>query len=114
MAEAECVAQRWEKDYPRVARQIRHQFEETLAVHHLPPEHRRRVYTTNMMERVMKEIKRRTNAVGIFPNEDASDRLIGAQLIERHETWHCERMRYLVMERLEDDAAHDGDNGRAP
>ena len=58
-AEAERVAQRWEADYPRAARQIREQFEETLAVHHLPSEHRRRVYTTNMMERLMKEIKRR-------------------------------------------------------
>jgi len=60
------------------------------------------MYTTNMMERVMKEIKRRTRIVGIFPNEASSDRLIGAQLLERHETWHCERMRYLVMEHLDD------------
>ena len=101
LAEAERVAQRWEADYPRAARQIREQFEETLAVHHLPSEHRRRVYTTNMMERLMKEIKRRTRVVGIFPNEASSDRLIGAQLLERHERWSCERMRYLVMEHLE-------------
>jgi len=102
MMEAERVAERWEATYPRVAKQIRDQFEETLAVHHLPSEHRRRMYTTNMMERVMKEIKRRTRIVGIFPNEASSDRLIGAQLLERHETWHCERMRYLVMEHLDD------------
>ena len=42
-------AERWEADYPRAAKQIREQFEETLAVHDLPSEHRRRVYTTNMM-----------------------------------------------------------------
>ncbi|MDQ7020151.1 MAG: IS256 family transposase [Robiginitomaculum sp.] len=101
IAEAECVAERWESSYPRAAKQIRAQFEETLAVHHLPREHRRRVYTTNMMERVMKEIKRRTRVVGIFPNEAAADRLIGAHLLERQDTWHCERMRYLVMEHLE-------------
>ncbi len=101
LAEAERVAQRWEAGYPRAARQIREQFEETLTVHELPSEHRRRVYTTNMMERVMKEIKRRTRVVGIFPNETSSDRLIGAQLLERHERWSCEPMRYLVMDHLE-------------
>jgi len=102
LAEAERLAERWEKDYPRLATQIRAQFEETLAVHDLPKEHRRRVYTTNMIERVMREIKRRTHAVGIFPNEASCDRLVGAQLLERHENWQCERMRYLAMEHLEE------------
>ena len=83
------------------AKQIRAQFEETLAVRELPKEHRRRVYTTNMMERLMREIKRRTRVVGIFPNAASSDRLIGAQLLDRHETWQCEKMRYLAMDRLE-------------
>jgi len=101
LAEAERVAGRWERTYPRLAQQIRDQFEETLAVHHLPKEHRRRVYTTNIIERLMKEIKRRTHVVGIFPNEAACDRLIGAQFLERHEAWQCERMRYLVMEHLD-------------
>ena len=101
LMEAERVAQRWEKDYPRAAEQIREQFEETLAVHGLPQEHRRRVYTTNIMERLMREIKRRTRVVGIFPNESSCDRLVGAHFLERDETWQCERMRYLVMEHLE-------------
>lgn len=104
MAEAERVAERWERRYPRVARQIREQFEETLSVHDLPRAHRRRVYTTNMLERLMKEIKRRTRVVGIFPNEAAADRLIGAHMLERHERWVCERARYLNMERLHPDA----------
>ncbi len=102
LIEAECVAQRWEKNYPRAAQQIREQFEQTLAVHELPPEHRRRVYTTNTMERLMQEVKRRTRVVGIFPNEASCDRLVGAHLLERDETWHCERMRYLVMEHLKE------------
>ena len=101
MAEAERIAERWEKTYPKLARQIREQFEETLAVHQLPREHRRRVYTTNMLERVMREIKRRTKVVGIFPNEDSCDRLIGAHCIERHDTWQCESARYLSMEHLD-------------
>jgi transposase-like protein len=101
LAEAERVARRWERAYPRAAQQIRDQFEETLAVHDLPREHRRRVYTVNMMERVMEEIKRRTRVVGIFPNEASCDRLVGAHLLERHEKWACEPMRYLVMDHLE-------------
>jgi putative transposase len=105
LAEAARLAERWEKDVPRLATQIRAQFEQTLAVHDLPKEHRRRVYTTNMMERLMREIKRRTHSVGIFPNEASCDRLVGAHLLERHERWHCERMRYLVMEHLEQSCA---------
>jgi putative transposase len=101
LMEAERVAQRWHKEYPRAAEQIRAQFEETLAVHALPQEHRRRVYTTNIMERLMREIKRRTHVVGIFPNESSCDRLVGAHFLERDETWQCERMRYLVMDHLE-------------
>jgi transposase-like protein len=99
--EAERVAERWEQDYPRAADQIREQFEETLAVHELPQEHRRRVYTTNIMERLMEEIKRRTRVVGIFPNESSCDRLVGAHFLERHEAWQCEAQRYLVMDHLE-------------
>lgn len=101
LMESERVAERWEGQYPRVATQIRDQFEETLTVHGLPKEHQRRVYTSNMIERVMTEIKRRTKVVGIFPNAESADRLIGAHLLERHEKWQCERARYLDMDRLD-------------
>jgi transposase-like protein len=107
LAEAERVAARWEKQYPKVAKQVRSQFEETLATHDLPNTCRRRVYTTNMIERVMAEIKRRTNVVGIFPNAASADRLIGAHLLERHETWACERARYLTMNWLDERQASD-------
>ena len=100
LIEAERVAARWETQYPRVAKQIRDQFEETMSAHGLPKTQRRRVYTTNLMERLMREIKRRTRVVGIFPNEASCDRLVGAQLLERHESWQCERARYLSMEQL--------------
>jgi len=114
IAEAQRVAHRWEEQYPRVARQIREQFEETLSVHGLPPAHRRRVYTTNIMERLMKEIKRRTRVVGIFPNQASADRLVGAHLLERHERWACEPARYLNMDWLETDDPHSGgQNGEA-
>jgi len=114
MAEAERIAQRWEQQYPRVAKQICEQFEETLRVHELPPAHRRRIYTTNIMERLMKEIKRRTRVVGIFPNQASADRLVGAHLLERHERWACEPARYLNMDWLDTDRTHsDGQNHKA-
>ena len=49
----------------------------------------------------MRAIKRRTRVVGIFPNESSADRLVGAHFLERHETWQCERTRYLSMDQLE-------------
>lgn len=70
--------------------------------HALPAAYRRRVYTTNMLARVMREIKRRTDVVGIFPNDASADRLIGAQLMECHEHWACERSRYLNLEQYEE------------
>jgi len=103
LMEAERVAERWEAKHPRVATQIRSQFEEAIAVHGLPKEHVRKVYTSNMIERVMREIKRRTRVVSIFPNEDSCDRLVGAHLLERQETWQCERTRYLVMDYLDEE-----------
>ena len=51
--------------------------EPVYGVHALPAAHRRRVYTTNILKRLMREIKRRTRVVGIFPNEASCDRLKG-------------------------------------
>ncbi len=59
---------------------------------------RRRLHSTNMLERLMREIKRRTRVVGIFPNEASCDRLVGAMLIEYHETWQTQRARFIRME----------------
>jgi len=98
LAEAQRIAQRWARKYPRIAKQIHEQFEETLSVHGLAKTSRRRVYTTNMLERVMREIKRRTRVVGIFPNEDSCDRLVGAHLMEIHEAWLCEKARYITID----------------
>jgi transposase-like protein len=92
------VAERWAERSPRVASAIEEGFEECLTVCELPAAHRRRLHSTNMLERVMRTVKQRTRVVGIFPNEAALDRLVGAVLIEMDEAWHCERMRYLVMD----------------
>ena len=107
LAEADRVAARWEKQYHKVAKQIRDLFEETMSMHDLPREHRRKIYTSNMIERVMAEVKRRTRVVGIFPNESAADRFIGAHLLERQEACRCERTRYLVMTHLERERVHE-------
>lgn len=92
------LVDRWGKKYPRVAKQIEEQFEECLAVVEFPIRHRRRLHSTNMLERVMREIKRRTRVVGIFPNEASCDRLVGTLLVEYHERWQCERARFIRME----------------
>jgi transposase-like protein len=91
------LAVRWGERYPRVAGQIEEQFEECLAVLELPTRHRRRLHSTNMLEQVMREIKRRTHVVGIFPNEASCDRLVGAMLIEYHEVWQSQRARFIRM-----------------
>ena len=58
-----------------------------MTVFNFPPEHRRRLRTTNGIERLNKEIRRRTRVVGIFPNEDACLRLVTAILMETSEEW---------------------------
>jgi transposase-like protein len=52
------------------------------------------------MERLMREVKRRTDFVGIFPSGSFCDRFVGAQLLERHESWQCETIRCLVMDHI--------------
>jgi transposase-like protein len=92
------VAHKWDKRAPRVSKQIEERLEHCLTVTEFPSHLRRRLHSTNMLERLMREIKRRTRVVGIFPNEASCDRLVGAILIEQHEVWQCERARYFRVE----------------
>ena len=64
-----------------------------------PKEHWSQIVSTNPLERVNKEIKRRSQVVGIFPNDDGIVRLVGALLIEQTEEWHITR-RYMSQQRL--------------
>jgi putative transposase len=66
-----------------------------LAFLHFPQEHWRKIWSTNPLERLNKEIKRRTNVVGIFPNDPAIVRLVGSQLLEQQEEWQLERRRFF-------------------
>ena len=101
---AEEMATRWEGIRPRVSAMLREDFESCLTVCVLPSEHRRKLNSTNMIERVMRELKRRTRVVGIFPNVASLERLTGAQLLELDEQWRLEEKRYLSMELLDQPA----------
>lgn len=95
---AEQVAAKWEKKAPRMARALREGVESTLTVWSLAEGLRRRLNSTNMLERVMQTIKKRSKKVRIFPNQASCRRLVGAILMELDEMWACEPMRYLVLE----------------
>lgn len=92
---AEEVAGKWEKRAPTMASALREGVEATLTVLGLPRHLARRLNTTNMMERTMKEIKQRTRKVGSFPNEAACKRLVGAVLLEMQDRWDEEKARYV-------------------
>ena len=64
-----------------------------------PKEHRQKLHSTNPIERLHAEVKRRTNVVGIFPNEDAITRLVGAILLEQNDEWAVSR-RYMTLESI--------------
>jgi putative transposase len=71
-----------------------------LAYMTFPAQHRAKLHSTNPLERVNGEIKRRTEVVGIFPNEDAIVRLVGAILLEQNDEWAVQRGRYMTLETI--------------
>jgi putative transposase len=93
---AETVAARWEASHPAVARLLEEAIEDCLACLAFPLAHRHRIRTTNGLERLNEEIKRRTRVVRIFPNPDACLRLVAALCVEQSEEWISGR-RYLDM-----------------
>ncbi|WP_218580314.1 transposase, partial [Pseudomonas sp. SG-MS2] len=65
-----------------------------------PKAHRQQLHSTNALERLNAEIKRRTDIVGIFPNDPAITRLVGAMLLEQNDEW-CLQRRYMQLEAFE-------------
>jgi putative transposase len=73
---------------------------DVLAYMTFPAPHRAKLHSTNPLERLNGEIKRRTEVVGIFPNEAAITRLVGAILLEQNDEWSVQRSRYLTLETM--------------
>lgn len=81
----------------RLARLMREAEDDVLAFMSFPKEHRSQLHSTNPLERLNKEVKRRTHVVGIFPNEAAIVRLVGALMLEQNDEWAVTR-RYMSLE----------------
>lgn len=92
---------RWGTKYPKLCDWVEANIEETFSFYRLPREHHKHMKSTNMLERLNEEIKRRTHVVRIFPNEASCLRLIRALAVEIHENW-IEATRYLNMDMLEE------------
>jgi putative transposase len=73
---------------------------DVLAYMSFPAAHRTKLHSTNPIERLNGEIKRRTEVVGIFPNEAAIVRLVGAILLEQNDEWAVQRARYMTLETI--------------
>jgi transposase-like protein len=86
--------------FPKTAALLEDAAEDVLAYRHLPSEHHRQLHSTNPLERLNKEIKRRSNVVGIFPNPAALIRLVGAVLLEQDDEWTVAERRYFSVESM--------------
>jgi putative transposase len=81
---------------PKVETMLRAAAEDLLAFTSFPPGHWKKIWSTNPLERLNKEVKRRTDVVGVFPNPEALLRLAGAVLVEAHDEWQTTDRRYLA------------------
>jgi putative transposase len=92
---------KWSGRYPKLCDWVEANIEETLTFYRLPRQHHKNLKSTNLLERLNEEIKRRTLVVRIFPNIAACLRLVRALAVEMHENW-IEATRYLNMEYLKE------------
>jgi putative transposase len=90
---------KWQATYPKLCGWVEEHIEETLTFYRLPRQHHKHLKSTNLLERLNEEIKRRTHVVRIFPNAASCLRLIRALAVEMHENW-LEAHRYLNMDDL--------------
>jgi transposase-like protein len=91
----DSIADKLGRRFPAVEQMLREAQADICAFAPFPVDHWRRIWSTNPLERVIKEIKRRSDVVGIFPDERAILRLVGAVLIEAHDEWAIAERRYL-------------------
>ena len=90
---------KWQSKYSRLCDWVEENIEETLTYFRLPLPHHKHMKSTNMLERLNPELKRRTHVVRLFPNAESCLRLVRALAVETHENW-LEGTRYLNMDHL--------------
>ncbi len=95
-----AVADQMRPKLPKLATLMDDAEPDVLAYMTFPKEHRAKLHSTNPIERLNGEIKRRTDVVGIFPNEAAITRLVGAILMEQSDEWAVQRARYMTLETM--------------
>jgi putative transposase len=105
--DAESARQQWRRvadqlrpKVPKLAALMDEAETDVLAYMTFPQQHRAKLHSTNPLERLNGEIKRRTEVVGIFPNEAAITRLVGAILLEQNDEWAVQRSRYMTLETI--------------
>jgi transposase-like protein len=105
--DAKAASQQWRHvadqirpKVPKLAALLDEAETDVLAYMSFPSAHRAKLHSTNPLERVNGEIKRRTEVVGIFPNEAAITRLVGAILLEQNDEWAVQRARYMTLETI--------------
>lgn len=101
LAQLRKVADGLRPRFAATARLLEDAAEDVLAYRHVPVEHQRQLHSTNPLERLNKEIKRRANVVGIFPNPAAVIRLVGAVLLEQDDEWTVAERRYFSAESMQ-------------
>ncbi len=99
-AEWRAVADRLRERFPKLGQLMDEAEDDVLAHLAFPKEHWPQLHSTNPLERLNGEIKRRTDVVAIFPNEAAIVRLVGAMLLEQNDEWAASRSRYMTLEKL--------------
>lgn len=105
--DADAAKQQWRRvadqlrpKVPKLATLMDESEADVLAYMTFPLQHRVKLHSTNPLERLNGEIKRRTEVVGIFPNEAAITRLVGAILLEQNDEWCVQRSRYMTLESI--------------